>query len=234
MNSLTAPSDTPSRLPTALLTPRRLFAIGLTATALCATALGGADQASANRPSAGHKTVAHWTAVQKPHATAAHRHTAGACAAKNATPAQVDTEELAQATLCLLNAERGRYQLRPLAANNSLSRAATRHAGDMETRHYFSHVSLDGSNFVQRIKRTGYLRGVSSWFVGENLAWGAGDHRSTAQGIVEAWMQSPPHRANILNGRFREIGIGIVLGAPRQVRGNPPAATYATSFGTRG
>ena len=44
-------------------------------------------------------------------------------------------------------------------------------------------------------------------------------------------MGSPPHRANILNRRFREIGIGVVLGAPQP--GTDHAATYATSFGTR-
>ena len=46
-------------------------------------------------------------------------------------------------------------------------------------------------------------------------------------------MASPPHRQNILNGRFREIGIGVVVGAPRRNVFGLPAATYATSFGSR-
>ena len=70
--------------------------------------------------------------------------------------------------------------------------------------------------------------------MGENLAWGAGANRSSPRGIVAAWMESPPHRQNILDSRFREIGIGVVEGAPRRNVFGLPAATYATSFGSRG
>ena len=100
----------------------------------------------------------------------------------------------------------------------------------MNRRNYFDHTSRGGSSFVDRIKRAGYLRGARSWSVGENLAWGSGSH-ATARSIVRAWMNSPGHRANILNGRFREIGIGITRGAP--VPGVHNGATYATSFGSR-
>ena len=157
-----------------------------------------------------------------------------ACASTKATPAQVDTQQLAASTLCLLNAQRARYGVRPLRMSAQLSEAARRHAADMERRHYFSHVSLDGTDFVKRIRRTGYLRRAGSWYVGENLAWGAGPNRSSPRGIVAAWMNSPPHRHNILEARFREIGIGVVVGAPRRNVFSLPAGTYATSFGSRG
>jgi uncharacterized protein YkwD len=157
-----------------------------------------------------------------------------ACSSMKATPAQVGTEQLAASTLCLLNAQRARYGLRPLRMSSQLSEAARRHAADMQRRHYFSHVSLDGTDFVKRIRRTGYLRRAGSWFVGENLAWGAGPNRSSPRGIVAAWMNSPPHRHNILDSRFREIGIGVVVGAPRRSVSSLPAGTYATSFGSRG
>jgi uncharacterized protein YkwD len=156
------------------------------------------------------------------------------CKAANATPDEVSTQQLTESTLCLLNAQRARFDLRPLRMSSQLSQAALRHAADMERRHYFSHVSRNGSSFVQRIRRTGYLQRASSWFVGENLAWGAGEHRSSPRGIVAAWMGSPPHRANILNSRFREVGIGVVEGAPRRSVFGLPAGTYATSFGSRG
>jgi uncharacterized protein YkwD len=156
------------------------------------------------------------------------------CASGGATPAQASTEQLTDSTLCLLNAQRARRGVRPLRADGRLALAAERHASDMERRHYFSHSSRDGSTFVDRIRRAGYLRRASSWFVGENLAWGAGRNRSTPRGIVAAWMASPPHRANILNPRFREIGIGVAVGAPRRGLGDLPAATYATTFGARG
>jgi uncharacterized protein YkwD len=51
--------------------------------------------------------------------------------------------------------------------------------------------------------------------------------------MVEAWMGSPPHQANILDRRFREIGIGVAGGAPAQLGPGEQAATYATEFGQR-
>src|SRR5437763_1411054 len=55
------------------------------------------------------------------------------------------------------------------------------------------------------------------------------NHPTPAQAIVNGWMNSPPHRANILHGAFRDIGIGIKLGAPGQ--GLSGGATYVTDFG---
>ena len=101
-----------------------------------------------------------------------------------------------------MNAERAKHGMRPLRINRRLSDAAHRHARDMVRRDYFSHDSLAGASFVDRIRRTGYLRGPRAWIVGENLAWGSGN-RSHAAAIVRAWMKSPGHRANILQRRFR-------------------------------
>jgi uncharacterized protein YkwD len=155
---------------------------------------------------------------------------APACASASAAPGAVARRILLRATLCVLNAERRARHLRPLRLNRRLSRAARRHARDMVSRRYFSHDSLSGADFVDRIRRTGYLRSARSWFVGENLAWGSGD-RSTPRSVMQAWMGSHGHRANILTGRFREIGIGVAYGAPEGA--SAPAATYATDFGTR-
>jgi uncharacterized protein YkwD len=155
---------------------------------------------------------------------------AASCGSASAQPGEASKATIARSTICLLNAERTERGLRPLKVNRRLARAATRHAGDMVRRDYFSHDSLSGASFVTRIRRTGYLSGPRAWFVGENLAWGSGD-RSSPSAIVDAWMKSPGHRANILQRHFREIGLGLVLGAPE---GAPaPAATYATDFGAR-
>jgi uncharacterized protein YkwD len=81
-----------------------------------------------------------------------------------------------------------------------------------------------------RIRRADYLEGAGRWRIGENLAWGSGE-RATPRSIVQSWMASPPHRANILSHGFREIGIGIAAGAPVKVSGR--AATYTTDFGAR-
>ena len=156
---------------------------------------------------------------------------AGGCAHASAAPAQAGIAAVRSSTLCLLNIERSRRGLRPLKANRKLRRAAARHARDMDARNYFNHNSLGGSSFVDRIRRAGYLRGARSWVVGENLAWGTSTLASP-RSIMRAWMNSPGHRANILNRRFKEIGVGISLGAPQG--GHSNGATYATSFGARG
>ena len=98
----------------------------------------------------------------------------------------------------------------------------------MARRRFFSHSSPRGVSFLDRIRRTGYLSGARSWAVGENIAWGLG-RRSTPRAIGSAWMNSAPHRANILSGSFHAIGIGIAAGTPLGGRG----ATYTTDFGRR-
>jgi uncharacterized protein YkwD len=151
-----------------------------------------------------------------------------ACSAANATAAKASKRALVRATLCVLNAERARHNLRPLRLNHKLSTAAQRHSRAMARQKFFSHNSLGGGSFVDRIRRTGYLSGARSWTVGENIAYGSGS-RSTPRSIGSAWMHSPPHAANILSGSFRSIGIGIASGTP--VGGG--GGTYTTDFGRR-
>jgi uncharacterized protein YkwD len=152
-----------------------------------------------------------------------------ACHAANASASQTSKRALVRATLCVLNAQRTRRNLRPLRLNYRLSRAARRHSRSMARGRYFSHTSRGGASFVDRIRRTGYLARVRSWYVGENIAYGSGTLSSPAS-IGRAWMNSPPHRANILRASFREIGIGLASGTPAGERG----ATYTTDFGRRG
>jgi uncharacterized protein YkwD len=129
-------------------------------------------------------------------------------------------------TLCLLNAERRRHGLRPLRLNERLARAARAHSQDMARNRYFDHNSQNGSSFVDRIRRTGYLNGARRWKVAENIAWGT-DWLASPRAIMKAWMDSPGHRANILDGSYREIGIGVATRSG-------PKAIYTTDFGTRG
>jgi uncharacterized protein YkwD len=154
-----------------------------------------------------------------------------ACPAANATPASATKREIVRATLCQLNRERAHHGLRRVALNDRLARAARRHARDMARRNYFSHDTLGGGSFVDRIRREGYLKGARTWTVGENLAWGSHGHSRPVM-IMRMWMNSPGHRANILSASFREIGIGVAYDAP-VVDGGNPAGTYATDFGSR-
>jgi len=153
---------------------------------------------------------------------------AGGCAAANASASAATKRALVRATLCVLNAQRARHQLRPLRLNRRLSRASQRHSRAMAEHRFFSHNSLSGASFVDRIRSTGYLSGARSWVVGENIAYGSGS-RSTPRSIGTAWMNSAPHRANILSSSYRAIGIGIASGTPVGRRGG----TYTTDFGRR-
>ncbi|HEX6021111.1 MAG TPA: CAP domain-containing protein [Solirubrobacter sp.] len=150
---------------------------------------------------------------------------AAGCAGADSTPAQLGSKA-GQVTLCLLNRERAARGLRPLRANAKLARAARAHARDMVARHYFSHTSRSGASFATRIKRTGWTRSRRSYTVGENIGYGGGALASPRM-MVDAWMHSAGHRANILARAFKQIGIGIANGAPTGGSG----ATYATDFG---
>jgi uncharacterized protein YkwD len=142
----------------------------------------------------------------------------------------VSLAKINDATLCLLNRERTSRGRRKLSVNGRLAAAARAHAVDMVKRHYFDHTAPGGVSFVRRIMRRDYAQPGDGWRVGENLAWGSHD-LATPRMIVRSWMNSPGHRANILNGNFREIGIGVARGAPEAGVGR--AATYATEFGAR-
>ncbi len=149
-----------------------------------------------------------------------------ACAHANDNPNDIAVADAKAATLCLLNGIRRDHHLRPFRENGRLSLASQRHSNAMVARRFFAH-----GDFVGRIRATRYLRGTRGWTVGENIAWGSWDY-ATPRETVKGWMHSPPHRANILNGRFRHIGIGIARGAPES--GFARAATYTTDFGARG
>ncbi len=135
------------------------------------------------------------------------------CANVSAAATVSSSAQIRSAVRCLINAERAARGLASLRADGDLRRAAHLHAADMVRRRYFAHVSPEGRSVAQRVKRTGYLRGARRWAVGEDIGWGTGTSAS-AQGIVTAWMKSPPHRAVILNGRYRELGLGVAGGIP--------------------
>jgi uncharacterized protein YkwD len=151
---------------------------------------------------------------------------AAVCKNRNVDPSTTSLKTVERATVCLLNQKRRQYGLRKFRRNKRLSLASKRHSRSMVARKVFEH-----GNFVGRIKAARYLKGSGSWSVGENIAWGSG-RLATPDEIVRAWMNSPPHRHNILASKFRHIGIGVVRGVP--VRRNFDGATYTTDFGRRG
>lgn len=153
------------------------------------------------------------------------------CAGTDLVPTAANLRDVRIATLCLLNAERAARNLAPLRTNRLLVKAALRHARDMVARRYFAHDAppTRRSTFDQRIRAAGYLRSGQGWTVGENLAWGTGT-LATPAAIMDAWMASPSHRANILTPAFRETGLAVVPGTPS---GSADGATYSDEFGVR-
>lgn len=153
------------------------------------------------------------------------------CAGAETEAAELGTVALEQSVLCVINEQRGAAGIAPLRSNPKLVRAAARHSSDMVQNGFFSHTSPGGATFIDRIRATGYMRGARSWLVGENLVWGTG-RLSTPASMVAAWMDSPPHRANLLRSRFREIGLSGVLGTPNEAA-DGDGITVSSEFGTR-
>jgi uncharacterized protein YkwD len=100
----------------------------------------------------------------------------------------------------LVNAARQDAGCDPLTSDTSLATAAQRHAADMASRDYFEHTTPEGVTFDQRIRNAGYSRPGA-----ENIAKGA----RTADSVMELWMNSPGHRANILDCDLNTIGVGL-------------------------
>ena len=132
--------------------------------------------------------------------------------------------------LCLMNRERAARGLGRVRGNARLSRAATRHSRAMVSLRFFAHVGPGSLQLSDRLRRSRYLpRRGGRWLVGENIGFGRGRMTRPAR-MHRAWMRSSPHRAAILESRFREVGFGIVSGRPYGRGG----ATFTANFGRRG
>ena len=147
------------------------------------------------------------------------------------TPSADNLDTVNAAILCLVNAERKfNGNLPPLAQNSQLDKAAAGMAARMVSEHFFAHETPDGKTVVDRVEPTGYIPNSGDWVVGENLAWGSGA-LSTPQAIVNGWMNSPGHRANILAPDYKDIGLASALGSPstQQTGGT----VYVNNFGAK-
>jgi uncharacterized protein YkwD len=154
-----------------------------------------------------------------------------ACSSSTAStiPSTDTVRQVERTVLCLVNRERTSRGLKSLKSDGKLAKAADKHSSDMVDRRYFDHVSPGGGTMADRIKATGWISGARSYAFAENIAWGTG-RLSSPKSIVEGWMNSAGHRANILNGRYTRLGVGVALGTPRERDG----ATYTTNFGAKG
>ena len=155
------------------------------------------------------------------------------CAGANLVPEASDLAIIEEATLCLVNDERGTYDLPALVNNRSLDVVATSHSSEMVSRDYFSHRSPSGSTPATRILTSGYAGSGGRLAVGENVAT-AGGGLATPASIVRGWMASPLHRANLLGSGYHASGIGVALGMPTRSAGawEGTGATYTEDLGS--
>jgi uncharacterized protein YkwD len=107
-----------------------------------------------------------------------------------------------------VNALRRSHGLRALRISTRLTAAADTHSRSMARRGFFSHDSADGSSFSKRIERYYRPSGYRYWSVGENLLWASPNVDSAS--ALKMWLNSPPHRANLLFRGWREIGLSAV------------------------
>lgn len=121
------------------------------------------------------------------------------------------TEMSPSGLLTSTNQARAQNSLGSLAINSQLTQAAQAKANDMVARNYWSHTTPDGKDPWVFITAAGYTFQTA----GENLAYGF----STSGDTVTGWMNSPGHRANILNTTYREVGFGIANAPDYQSNG---------------
>ena len=131
-----------------------------------------------------------------------------------------------------LNETRAEHGLAPLKLSARLTSASSVHTVDMASNGYFDHSSRDGTPFWKRVDQWYGSNGYSSWVVGENILWSSPS--LTPARAIALWMASPEHRANILNPKWREVGVAAVHvnGAPGVYHGLP-VTVITTDFGAR-
>lgn len=120
-----------------------------------------------------------------------------------------------QYLLELINSERAKAGVQPLAFDNDLSESAEGHTNWMLATDTFSHTGSGGSSPTQRIKAAGYTLS-GSWATGENVAWATtrspAGYNDEVLLLHNNLMNSSGHRANLLNANFREVGLGFEVG----------------------
>jgi uncharacterized protein YkwD len=136
-----------------------------------------------------------------------------------AGPAVASSGSPESQVVALTNTQRRAQGCPPLAVNSTLTSLARAHSRDMAARGFFDHVNPDGRSPSDRMIAAGYRYRMAA----ENIAAG----QRTPREVVTAWMNSPGHRANILNCSLRQIGVGYATGGPY-------GSYWTQDFGTPG
>jgi uncharacterized protein YkwD len=140
-------------------------------------------------------------------------------------------KEARKSVLCLLNEERRQAGVPKASRSRKLQNAAQRHSNHMHNAGCFAHQCPGEPALDGRLRGSGYLHDkLTRWSYAENVAWGSQDY-GTPKSIVEAWMDSPPHRSSMLNGSLRDVGVGVAKGTPSSKGAD--GGLYTLDFGDR-
>ncbi|MFC0843152.1 sigma-70 family RNA polymerase sigma factor [Streptomyces noboritoensis] len=206
----TAVADAPADGAVTAASPDGATATGPTRTTN-SPSLKPSSSPSPSRSAASPKPTAHSPA---PHTATAKTPSSHAPKVPNSLAKQGST---AQQVIALVNTERAKNGCGPVSDNSKLATAAQRHSDNMAAQDFFDHTDPSGSGPGERIHAAGY-----QWSTyGENIARG----QQTPADVMNSWMNSPGHRANILNCAFKELGVGIHNG--------PGGPWWTQDFGTQ-
>jgi uncharacterized protein YkwD len=150
-----------------------------------------------------------------------------ACPGAGQPAAQMNASQLRRAVRCLINEERAARDLSAVVKDQSLKKAAQAHSEVMAETGCLAHQCAGEDDLQTRLRDAGYLDGAEMWRFAENTGCGL-----SAEAMVANWMATRFHRINILQAKFRDIGIGAV---PQRVKGHCERgyATFAVVFGWR-
>jgi uncharacterized protein YkwD len=203
-------SRTPSRTPTRTRTRTRTPTRTATRTSSAATATASLSPTASDTPDVGAGTVTPAPTATPVPPTA----TAAACS-------PTGNSGFESTLVGLINAERQSQGLAAYNSQSQLQAAARLHGTDMACNSFFSHTGSDGSSVRDRIERQGY-----SWsWAGENIFATSNTSSGAPQSAFDWWMNSAPHRANLLHSNYVDIGIGYVY-----LAGSPYGGYFTAVF----
>jgi uncharacterized protein YkwD len=160
----------------------------------------------------------------------------GPCPNADTNSAELSMPQFDQSVFCLINQSRAENHLRPLRPSGLLHDAADIYATSQLSGEFFGHYGcLNGKNNcatpIGRLRFLGYIRPGWAWIVGETLQGSHADE-ATPNLVVNAWLGSPLHRAELLKAKFRDLGVASVRGVADDFP-STDGVTVAAEFGFR-
>jgi uncharacterized protein YkwD len=165
------------------------------------------------------------------HATVPDRSVAAAkqgCRAAKTPAVELSSKTLRRSLTCLIERQRARRDLRELEPKGSLKRVAQAHAELMVEQGCLDHTCPGEQPLEQRIRQSGYPRGARHWRYGSSTGCAV-----SAKGMLRSWLRSDFHRENVLERKFRDLGVGVEQAAPESKGCQSDFATFAVVFGRR-